>query len=458
MSHIISYINKEKDFTEEEVFMSELIAEHSDHLPSLRALLLGSGGRESAMAWKMAQSPLLQQLFIAPGNGGTGAYGTNVPELNIKDFEDIHRFVLQNKINLLISGPEEPLVNGLVDFFEEPENQIPNLQIVGPSAAGARLEGSKDFSKSFMWRHGIPTAAYESFAPGDGEEAEAFLDQLNPPFVLKADGLAAGKGVIICEEREQANQALEDLWRGKFGTSGQRVVIEEFLQGIECSVFVATDGLDYCVLPVAKDYKRIGDGDTGPNTGGMGSVSPVPFADEEFMSKVEERIIRPTLRGLQKDNIDYKGFLFIGLMNVGGDPYVIEYNCRMGDPETEAVMLRLESDLCEMLYRMATSTLSRYRIETKPETAACVMLVSGGYPGSYPSGIEMQIPEVEDSIFFHAGTKKEGDKTLTAGGRVLAVSSYGTTLQEALEKSYRNASRIEFEGKNYRHDIGQDLM
>lgn len=458
MTLITSYINKDKDFTENEVLLTEMIEHHSDHIPSLRVLLLGGGGRESAMAWKMAQSPLLQQLFIAPGNGGTEAYGVNVDKLDIKNFEEIYHFVLQNKINLLVSGPEDPLVNGLVDFFEQPEYQIPNLHIVGPSSAGARLEGSKDFSKAFMWQHGIPTATYESFGPNDEEEAEEFLDQLTPPFVLKADGLAAGKGVIICEEREQANLALQDLWRGKFGAPGQKIVIEEFLQGIECSVFVATDGSDYCILPVAKDYKRIGDGDTGPNTGGMGSVSPVSFADSEFMQKVEERIVRPTLEGLQKEEIDYKGFLFIGLMNVGGDPYVIEYNCRMGDPETEVVMLRLESDLCEMLYRIATHTLSRYHIQEKTEAAACVMLVSGGYPGSYTSGIEMQVPKIEDSILFHAGTRKEGDTLFTAGGRVLAVSSYGKTIKEAVEQSYMNAEKVLFEGKNYRHDIGQDLL
>ncbi len=453
----ISFPKKEKEFNANDISLVELIEDKRKVAPK-RILLLGSGGREAAIAWKIAQSPRTEQLFIAPGNGGTGCYGTNVPQLNPMDFDGVSSFISEQHIDLLVCGPEDPLVHGLVDFLQEkPEHS--ELLIVGPAENGARLEGSKDFSKAFMRKHGIPTATYETFGMEEKEEAEEYLDQLTPPFVLKADGLAAGKGVIICDEREEANRALEDLWNGKFGSIGQKVVIEEFLRGIECSVFVATDGEHYKILPVAKDYKRIGEGDTGPNTGGMGAVSPVPFADKTFMQKVEERIVVPTLQGLKEEQIPYCGFLFIGLMNVEGEPYVIEYNCRMGDPETEVVMLRIASDLVDMLEAMALGSLHHYTLEIAPQTAACVMLVSRGYPGEYQKGFEITLPApTEDIKLFHAGTYCQDDKIVTSGGRVLAISSKGEDLHEALTHCYNTAQQVLFEGKNYRHDIGKDLQ
>lgn len=425
---------------------------------TFRILLLGSGGREAALAWKMSGSKHTEKLFIAPGNGGTEAYGSNVPNLNPMDFEGVSNFITQEHINLLICGPEDPLVNGLIDFLRE-QPQHKDLLMIGPEESGARLEGSKDFSKAFMRRHGIPTASYETFENGEAEKAEEYLDQLTPPFVLKADGLAAGKGVVICDDREEAYRTLEDLWNGKVGSIGQKVVIEEFLRGIECSVFVVTDGESYKILPVAKDYKRIGDGDTGPNTGGMGAVSPVPFADEAFMQKVEERIVLPTLQGLKEEDISYCGFIFIGLMNVEGEPYVIEYNCRMGDPETEAVLPRITSDFVEMLVATANGTLNEYSLSITSDSSACLVLVSKGYPGAYTKGHEMVLPsETKDIHLFHAGTKGKDGKIVTNGGRVLAISCVGKSQAEALKHCYNTAQQVLFEGKNYRHDIGQDLQ
>ena len=422
-------------------------------------LLLGSGGRECAMAAAIAESKLLRKLYIAPGNAGTAAYGTNVPELNPAKHEAVSEFIATHGVTLLVCGPEAPLVDGLVDYLQE-DARHPDLLIVGPDKAGAHLEGSKEYSKEFMRRHGIPTASYETFGPQDVEEAEEFLDQLSAPFVLKADGLAAGKGVLICQDREEAEQGLGQLFSGMYGSRGQRIVIEEFLEGIECSVFVATDGTDYCVLPVAKDYKRVGDGDTGPNTGGMGAVSPVPFADEAFMQRVEERIIRPTLEGLQEEGIQYVGFLFIGLMNVAGDPYVIEYNCRLGDPETEVVLPRIESDFLELLIAMATGQVAGYNLEVSPEVAMTLVLVSKGYPGHYDKDFPIQLPDPAEGIrIYHSGTAlDEEGHVVTNGGRVLAITARGTTIQEAQAACYRTATQTLYEGKNYRHDIGNDLL
>lgn len=424
----------------------------------MNILLLGSGGREHALAWKIAQSPLTNKLFVAPGNGGTEDVAINIPEVDVNDFAAVAEVVQRESIDLLVVGPEEPLVRGIVDYFRN-HDTLHDLLIVGPDAKGARLEGSKDFSKSFMKRHGIPTAAYQTFTADQTDAGKAFIDTMQAPYVLKADGLAAGKGVIIAPTAEEAKRELAEMLGGKFGAASRHVVIEEFLDGIECSVFVATDGKDYRILPVAKDYKRIGDGDTGLNTGGMGSVSPVPFADEAFMRKVEERIIRPTISGLIAEGIDYRGFIFVGLMNVGGDPYVVEYNCRMGDPETEVVMLRIGSDFVELIRRMAAGCIGDYQMQEDRRCAASVMLVSRGYPGSYEKGMEMDIPiPPADTILFHAGTVARDGKVYNDGGRVMAVSSYGSTPEAALQRCYIHAQQVLFDGKNYRHDIGRDML
>lgn len=424
----------------------------------MNILLLGSGGREHALAWKIAQSPLTNKLFVAPGNGGTEDVAINIPEVDVNDFAAVAEVVQRESIDLLVVGPEEPLVRGIVDYFRN-HDTLHDLLIVGPDAKGARLEGSKDFSKSFMKRHGIPTAAYQTFTADQTDAGKAFIDTMQAPYVLKADGLAAGKGVIIAPTAEEAKRELAEMLGGKFGAASRHVVIEEFLDGIECSVFVATDGKDYRILPVAKDYKRIGDGDTGLNTGGMGSVSPVPFADEAFMRKVEERIIRPTISGLIAEGIDYRGFIFVGLMNVGGDPYVVEYNCRMGDPETEVVMLRIGSDFVELIRRMAAGCIGDYQMQEDRRCAASVMLVSRGYPGSYEKGMEMDIPiPPADTILFHAGTVARDGKVYTDGGRVMAVSSYGSTPEAALQRCYIHAQQVLFDGKNYGHDIGRDML
>lgn len=426
----------------------------------MNILLLGSGGREHALAWRIARSPRLSQLFIAPGNPGMSLYGTCMPRIGVTDFAAIAALIRREHIELLVVGPEVPLVEGIVDYLHG-EAGLTDLLIVGPDAKGAQLEGSKDFSKAFMQRYGIPTAAYRTFDKSTLSEAIDYLKTLQPPYVLKADGLAAGKGVIISESLEEAERELRGLLSGRFGSASTRVVIEEYLHGIECSVFIATDGSDWRVLPVAKDYKRIGEGDTGLNTGGMGSVSPVVFADEAFMQRVEERVIRPTIEGLRTEGIDYRGFIFAGLMNVGGDPYVIEYNCRMGDPETESVMLRIDSDFVELLERMARGHLGDYHLEESSQYAATVVLVSEGYPESYAKGIPISYPHAPtfDSLLFHAGTScDDSGHLVTSGGRVLTASCLGSTLAEALERCYKLADRVQYTGKTLRRDIGQDLL
>lgn len=419
-------------------------------------LLLGSGGRESALAWKISQSPLLGKLYIAPGNGGTTQYGTNV-DMSPTDFDAIDKFVTDNGIKMIVVGNEDPLVKGIYDRFADSD-----ILVVGPSRTGAALEGSKDFAKQFMVRHNIPTAHYRSFTADNIEEGYRFLEELKPPYVLKANGLAAGKGVLILPTIEEARESLKEMLSGMFGASSATVVIEEFLSGIECSVFVLTDGNDYRVLPVAKDYKRIGEGDTGLNTGGMGAVSPVPFADDTFMKKVEERIVRPTVSGLIADGIDYRGFIFLGLIKVDGEPMVIEYNVRMGDPETEAVMPRIKSDLLPLLKATAQGSLGDMKLDTDPRTVVTVMAVSGGYPGSYPKGkVITGTADITsaDSILFHAGTALNANGQLvTSGGRVIAASSYGESIADAAERSFRTIRAIDFDGKYFRRDIGRDLM
>lgn len=422
----------------------------------MNVLLLGSGGREHALAWKIRKSRHLNNLYIAPGNAGTATLGTNVA-IDVTDFGAMRQFSLDNDIDMIVVGPEVPLVEGVYDYFHEDED-ICHIAVIGPSREGAQLEGSKDFAKRFMTTYNIPTARFKTVTLENVTEGNAFLDSLPSPYVLKADGLAAGKGVLILNDLNEAKQSLWEMLNGKFGAASKSVVIEEFLSGIECSVFVLTDGRSYKILPVAKDYKRIGEGDTGLNTGGMGAVSPVSFAGDLFMEKVRRRIVEPTIEGLQKEKIDYKGFIFLGLINVEGEPKVIEYNVRMGDPETEVVVPLIKSDLLELFTAVATETLDEKVLEIDDRYAVTVMMVSGGYPGSYENGKIIEgLNDVEDSIVFHAGTKNVGDKIVTSGGRVLSVTSYGKTMDEALGTSYKNIGKIHFENGYFRKDIGFDL-
>ncbi len=422
----------------------------------MKVLVLGSGGREHAFAWKLAQSNKLEKLYVAPGNAGTEGLAENI-NMNPNDFDEVRTFVIQNAIDMVIVGPEDPLVNGIHDFFLA-DDKLKKVAVIGPEKAAAQMEGSKDFAKDFMARHKIPTAQYKSITSKNLEEGYQFLESLKAPYVLKADGLAAGKGVLIIEDLEEAKNALKEMISGMFGRASSTVVIEEFLSGIELSVFVLTDGESYKILAEAKDYKRIGEGDTGLNTGGMGAISPVHFANKEFMNKVEERIIKPTINGFQKDNTPFVGFVFIGLMKVENDPFVIEYNVRMGDPETEVVLPRIKSDFLELMQAVADKKLDQFQLELDKRTVTTVMLVSGGYPENYEKNkIIIGLDQVKDSIVFHAGTTTKNNKTVTNGGRVIALSSYGDCLDSALNKSFSNAETIQFEGKYYRKDIGFDL-
>lgn len=423
----------------------------------MNILILGSGGREHAFALKISQSQLCENLYVAPGNGGTHQVATNV-SISPTDFQSVKKFVLDNQITMLVVGPEDPLVHGVYDFFKN-DSDLQHVQVVGPSKEGAKLEGSKEFAKQFMQRHGIPTAKYESFTKETVERGCQFLSTMQPPYVLKADGLAAGKGVLIINDLSQAQSELRNmLLNEKFGSASQKVVVEEFLDGIELSCFVLTDGKNYKILPTAKDYKRVGENDQGLNTGGMGAVSPVPFADADFMQKIEERIVQPTIAGLKKDSIEYQGFVFIGLIKVKGEPYVIEYNVRMGDPETEVVLPRIESDLVAVFQSLRSQTLDELTLQINPESATTVMMVSGGYPEDYEKGkIITGVENVSGSIVFHAGTARKGDDLVTSGGRVLAVTSFGKDFKEALKKSYENIEKIHFDKMYFRKDIGFDL-